>query len=87
MSEPIEFRATFPPIQSAIKVGTDGMRVQFDIPESEMGNAVHLLALRNVVLKITVEVEQSEPTKQEGIQARDYTAKKTKGGKKGSNSA
>jgi hypothetical protein len=53
----ITFLASFPPIQSAIKVGIDGMRIQLDIPESEIGNAVALLALRDRVLRITVEVE------------------------------
>ncbi len=55
MSDPIVFLASFPPIQSAIKIGQDGMRIQFDVPESEMANAVELLALRNVVLKVAVE--------------------------------
>jgi hypothetical protein len=58
MSEPIAFLASFPPIQSAIKVGQDGMRIQLDIPETEMANAVELLALRNVVLKVTVEIAE-----------------------------
>lgn len=55
-AEQIVFKASFPPIQSAIKVGQDGMRIQFDIPETEMANAVKLLAMRDRVLKITVEV-------------------------------
>ena len=56
----LTFLATFPPIQSAIKIAGngDGMRVQFDIPESEMGNAVELLAMRNDVLRITVEPDK-----------------------------
>ena len=54
----VSFLASFPPIQSAIKVGQDGMRIQFDIPESEMGNAVELLGLRDCVLRVTVEREQ-----------------------------
>lgn len=53
MPETITFLASFPAIQSAIKIGQDGMRIQLDIPESEMGNAVELLAMRNVVLSIT----------------------------------
>ena len=58
----LTFQASFPPIQSAIKVGQDGMRIQFDIPESEMGNAVGLLAMRDKVLRLTVEVvEQPKP--------------------------
>ena len=49
------FLASFPPIQGAIKRGQDGMRIQLDIPESEMGNAVELIGMMNAVLKITVE--------------------------------
>ena len=50
------FLASFPPIQGAIKRGQDGMRIQLDIPESEMANAVELIGMMNAVLKISVEV-------------------------------
>ena len=53
------FLASIPPIMSGIKTGGDGMRVQFDIPESEMGEAVKLLAMRGERLKVTVEVVKS----------------------------
>ena len=52
---PVSFLASFPPIQSAIKVGQDGARVQFDIPETEMPSIVRLMLMRGIVLKITVE--------------------------------
>lgn len=48
------FLASFPCIQSAIKIGPDGMRIQLDIPESEMGEAVKLLAWRDQVLQVTI---------------------------------
>lgn len=51
-----KFRASIPPIMSGIKTGGDGMRVQFDIPESDMGEAVKLLAMREKILQITVEI-------------------------------
>ena len=56
------FLAAFPAIQSAIKVYGDkqGMRVQLDIPESEMGEALKLLMWRERVLRITVEPEQGD---------------------------
>lgn len=59
--EPIQFRASFPTIQTAINItgNGDGMRIQLDIPESEMAEAVKLLMLRQVVLRVTV--EQDEP--------------------------
>lgn len=53
------FLASFPPIQSAIKTsgGGDGMRIQLDIPESEMGNALNLLTMRGKILRITIQVD------------------------------
>ena len=62
MTEPVTFLASFPPIQSAIKVGQDGTRVQFDIPETEMPAIVRLMLMRGVVLKITVEMNNGETT-------------------------
>lgn len=59
---PLTFLASFPPIQSAIKVGQDGARVQFDIPESEMPAIVRLMLMRGVVLRVTVEVEKALST-------------------------
>lgn len=52
----VTFLATFPDIKSAIIIGQDGMQIKLDIPESEMPAAVRLLALRDVVLRVTVEV-------------------------------
>ena len=54
---PITFLASFPAIQSAIKVYGDaqGMRVQLEIPESEMAEAVRLLVLRQHVFSVTIE--------------------------------
>lgn len=45
---------------SGIKTGGDGMRVQFDIPESDMGEAAQLLAMRGKVLRVTVETVDSD---------------------------
>lgn len=62
MAGPITFRAAFPSIMSAIKIygNEDGMRIQLDVPESEMASALHLLKWRQRVLLITVEPEGSE---------------------------
>lgn len=59
---PVTFRASFPAIQSAIKIAGDGsgMRVQLDIPETEMANAVRLLAWRENVLVVTVTADDDE---------------------------
>lgn len=56
MGNAIRFRASLPPIQSAIKIGGDSMRVQLDVPGSDMQEAVALAALQGVVLCVTVEV-------------------------------
>lgn len=56
----IEFLATFPDVLAAIKVtgGGNGMRIQLDIPEDEMGNAAYLILMRQCVLKVTMEVKE-----------------------------
>jgi hypothetical protein len=51
------FRASIPPIMSGIKTGGDGMRIQFDVPESDMGEAIKLLMMRGKVLLVSVEVQ------------------------------
>lgn len=51
-----KFKASIPPIMSGIKTGGDGMRVQFDIPETEMSEGVKLLSMRGKRLMITVEI-------------------------------
>ena len=53
------FLASFPTIQSAIKIYGDlqGMRIQLDIPESEMAEAVNILAWREQILRVTIEPE------------------------------
>lgn len=58
------FLASFPSIQSAIKVygSKDGMRIQLDIPESEMAEAVKMLAWREKVLRVTVEPDDRGST-------------------------
>lgn len=63
-SDSATFRAAFPAIQSAIKVDGSGggMRVQLDIPESEIAEAVKLLAWRQQVLRVTIEPEDGRST-------------------------
>ena len=60
MTDSATFRASIPPIMSGIKTGGDGMRVQFDIPESDMAQAVKLLTMRGKVLQVTVTVENGK---------------------------
>lgn len=62
MADSATFLASFPAIQSAIKIYGDrqGMRVQLDVPESEMGEATKLLLWRERVLKVTIGPEQDD---------------------------
>jgi hypothetical protein len=63
-NEKIQFLASFPPIQSAIKItgNGDGMRIQLDIPETEMGAAARLLLMREKALKVAVELAETPKT-------------------------
>lgn len=62
MTDSATFRATIPGIMSALKVSGDGgARLQLDIPESDLLDALPLLAWRDKVLLVTV---APEPNKQ-----------------------
>jgi len=57
----IQLNAIIPQIQSALKVGGDGARIQFDVPESELPELVKLIAYsRNKLLKLTIETISNE---------------------------
>ena len=57
MAVKITFLASFPPIQSAIKIGQDGARIQLDIPETELAKFMPGLLLRDRILRVTIEDE------------------------------
>ena len=59
MPESATFRASIPPIMSGIKTGGDGMRLQLDIPETDMPEAAKLLLMRGKRLLVTVEVQEA----------------------------
>lgn len=59
MTEKISFLASFPPIQSAIKIGDTGMRITLDIPESELPKAIKIITLREAVIQVTVNVAKN----------------------------
>lgn len=61
-SDGVTFKCQIAPILSAIKVTGDGggMRVQFDVPESEMAQALYLMTMRECVLEITVKPANDE---------------------------
>lgn len=61
MTEPITFSAYLPAIQSAVKQGPDGCRVQLDIPRTEIAEYTKLTAYGfDKVLRVTVEIEDSD---------------------------
>ncbi len=52
----IEFIATLADVQSAISISSEGAtRVKFDIPESELANAVKLLLLKGKAFRVSIE--------------------------------
>lgn len=58
-NESVTFLASMPDVLSQMKIGTDGMRIQLDVPESELANALPLVKWRDRVLKVTIEPEGS----------------------------
>ena len=54
------FRASLPPIMSAILFGNDGVRIKLDIPETDRAEVVKLTAMNGKVLRVTIEVESQE---------------------------
>lgn len=54
----ITFLASFPNIQTAIRVAGDGgARILLDIAEDELPSIARLLLMRGIVLRVTVEPE------------------------------
>ena len=51
------FRASIPPIQSAIKIGQNTMRLQLDIPASDFAYAVTVLKWQEVPLDVVIKPE------------------------------
>lgn len=52
MSDTVKFKCSFPAFQTAIKIhgNGEGMRVQLEIPESEMAEAMKLLLMRGFLM-------------------------------------
>ena len=64
MDESATFRASFPPVLSAIRMAGDGgMRIMLDIPESDMPEALNLLMWKGSVLSVTVGPEQKDESR------------------------
>ena len=52
----IQFIASLPDIMTAITISGDGAtRVKFDIPESEIANAVKLVLLKGQAFRVSIE--------------------------------
>ena len=54
---PIVFEATLPEVQGAIQISghCNGMRIQLEIPQSEIGSAYHVCALQRKRFLVTIE--------------------------------
>ena len=53
------FLASFPSIQSAIKIAGDGgMRIQLDIPESHISEALAIMVWRDQILEVTIKPQK-----------------------------
>lgn len=58
--DPIEFRATIPPLQSAVTIDGDGQagtRIKLDLAGDDLPPVLHLLMSRGEVLRVRVESE------------------------------
>jgi hypothetical protein len=55
MDKSFTFLAQLPSTKAALQFG-ETARVQLDVPHSEIANMVGLVALQNVVLKVTIQV-------------------------------
>lgn len=53
-SDSVTFLCSMPDVLSQLKIGKDGMRIQLDVPESELANALPLVKWRDCVLRVTV---------------------------------
>ena len=55
-SRAVTFRASIPPMETAIKIhGEGGARLQLDIAESDLGGFLPALVMRGKVLNVTLE--------------------------------
>ena len=56
------FLCSLSPLQSALQVhgSGDGMRIRLDVPQSEMAEAIKMIAWGQRVLKVTVEPEAAD---------------------------
>jgi hypothetical protein len=52
--EPVTFLAAFPDVQGQLKIGRDGLRLVWEVPESEIAAALRLVLWRDKVLRVTV---------------------------------
>ena len=57
MAEPLKFVGSISQSKNAISFGSQGIRLQLDIPETDLQAANILTTLREKVLNITIEVE------------------------------
>jgi hypothetical protein len=61
-TDKVTFLASYPAIQSAIKIdgAGNGARIQLDIPETELYKFIKAAGWRQSVLKVTIELVEEE---------------------------
>jgi hypothetical protein len=56
----INFIAILPDIQSAIKISGNGaIRLQLDIPESELPNAIKMVTMKGKAFRVTIDATET----------------------------
>lgn len=71
------FLACLPDIQSAIKIGSDGMRIQLDIPETEKPKAIPVIGMTHKILEITIRELTKEESQTYNLTNFDNETKKS----------
>lgn len=72
------FFAVLPDIQTAIKIGSDGMRIQLDVPEVEKPKAIPVIAMTHKILEVTIrELSEEELQERKLTKIDDATEKGT----------
>lgn len=72
--EPITFRASFPPIQSAIIISGDGtgVRIKLDVPEVDLLPFLQSIAMRQQAFRVTIEPIENDSKQQSTITKTTY---------------
>jgi hypothetical protein len=71
------FLAYLPDIPSAIKIGSDGMRIQLELPESEKSKGIPIIGMTHKLLEITIRELSKEENQSKTLTDFDNETKKS----------